>query len=105
VRPTFCYDDQRFHVGDLKVTEVEALEKQLGCRYVEIYPLGTMSHKVALTRMFLARSHPPDVVDKIVADLTMDQVDKMWTIEEDDLPEIYEDGLPLEVGERSTPTS
>jgi hypothetical protein len=104
LRPIFTWEGRKYHVGQLKVTEIEDMENTLGCRYVELMPLGTMRHKIAFMRVFLGHDHEPDVVAKILDDMTLAETDKCWGVEEDDLPEMYEDGVPT-AGEPSTVTS
>ena len=105
-RPVFTFEGQRYHLGDLKVKEVEALEVSLECRYGEILPFASMRHKVAIMVIMLLRDRPEADVTKIIADLTLDEVDKMWEMADDDLPEVYTDGIPdPKVEELSTPTS
>jgi hypothetical protein len=105
LRPIFTHDGTRYHVGQLKVKEVEALEVELGCRYVEITPLGNMRHKAAMMRVFLARDLDEAAVTAALDDMDLDATDKAWTVEDDDLPTMYQDGLPLPGGEPSTVTS
>lgn len=104
-RPVFVHEGVRHHVGSLKVREVESLEKVLGCRYVEITPLGNMRHKVAMMAVFLGRTRSEAEVASIIDDLDLDTVEAMWDVEDDDLPDQYEDGIPNTVGEPSTPMS
>ncbi|GAC1373706.1 MAG: hypothetical protein NVSMB4_00530 [Acidimicrobiales bacterium] len=104
-RPVFVYDGVTHHVGSLKVREVEGLETLLGCRYVEITPLGTMRHKLAMMTVFLGRTRTEAEVEQIITDLNLDQVDDMWDVVDDDLPDSYEDGIPNLEGGPSTPMS
>lgn len=93
-RPVFTFEGHRYHLGDLRVLEVEALEVSLGCRYIEIVPNASMQHKVAIMTIMLLRDRPKEDVEKIIGDLTLDSMDKMWAMADDDLPEIYVDGVP-----------
>ncbi len=93
-RIVFTYEDQKYHTGSLRIREVEALEAELDVRYVELRPLGSMRHKIALMSMFLLRERTDDEVFKIIESLELDAVEDMWTVEEDDLPEMFEEGLP-----------
>lgn len=56
--------------------------------------MASMKHKVAIMGVFLLRDRPDEDVIKIVGDLTLDAVDAMWELAEDDLPEVYTDGVP-----------
>lgn len=106
-RPVFTFEGHRYHLGDLRVREVEALEVSLECRYVEIVPFASMKHKVAIMAVMLLRDRPQEDVEKIISDLTLDSVDKMWEMADDDMPEIYVDGVPdpKAAAAPSTPTS
>jgi hypothetical protein len=105
LRPVFTYDGVPHRVGTLKVREVESLEVTLGCRYVEITPLGNMRHKLAMMAIFLGRDRSEAEVEQIISDIDLRSVDEMWDLQEDDLPDSYEDGIPNRGGEPSTVTS
>jgi hypothetical protein len=104
-RLVFTCEGRRYHTGDLKIREVEELERLLGVDYTALRALGVMRHKIAVMAVLLRRDHAEDVVEKILGDLTLDAVEAMWTVEADDLPTVYEDGLPLPGGEPSTSSS
>jgi len=103
-RLVFAHDGRKYHLGGLRLREVEELERLLACRYVEITPGANMHHKIAVMAMLLRRDHSDAEVEAIVGGLSLDQVEELWSFEDDDLPEVYEDGVPLARGGPSTPT-
>lgn len=105
VRPLLTYGGVKYRVGDLKVRQLEDLERLLGCNYVDVHPLSVMRHKLAVMAVMLAADHTEDQVAAIIDGLSLDQVDALWTVAPDDLPEIYESGIPLAGGGHPTPTS
>lgn len=103
-RFTFTYEEKTYTYGSLKVREIEALEDLLDTRYVEIAPFTTMRHKLAVMAVFLRRDHTEDEVAAILEGLDLDAVQGMWDVVEDDLPDVYEGGVPLVEADTSTPT-
>lgn len=94
MRIVFKWEGEEFDTGSLRVREVEALEAQLGVRYIELRPLASMTHKLAIMSTFLLRSKSEAEVAKIIEAIDVDAVEEMFTIGEDDLPSYYEDGMP-----------
>lgn len=103
-RFVFTYEDKPYTYGSLKVREIEALETTLDCRYVELSPFTTMRHKLAIMAVFLSRDHSEAEVATIIDGLDLEAVGEMWDVVEDDLPDEYEDGLPLAEAATSTDT-
>lgn len=90
----FTYDGVSYQVGSLLVREAEAIEAKLGVRYVDIRPLGSMRDKLAIMATFLLRSHSEEEVAEIIDGLSLDAAEEMWTVEDDDTPDVYVDGMP-----------
>lgn len=103
-RVTFTYGDKTYTLGSLKVRDIEALEALLDAPYVEHRTLATMKHKIAYMAVFLRRDYDEAKVAAIIEDLDLDTVQGMWDIVDDDLPNEYEDGLPLAEAATSTDT-
>jgi hypothetical protein len=104
-KAVFRYDGKTYSVNELKLREVETIEQIIGVPYSEFRPFGVMAHKLAHMAVFLGRDHSPEEVEQIIADITLEQVYDMWDVEDTDLPEVYENGIPLPEGEPSTPSS
>jgi hypothetical protein len=105
MRGVFTYEGKKYRLGDMTLKEVEAVEAATNVAYVFLNPLANMGHKVAYMTCFLMRDHKDEVAKALVAKITLTEVEKMWTLEEDDMPDMYEDGIPSPVGEPGTPTS
>jgi hypothetical protein len=104
-RWVFTYKGKRYSEGDLKAREVEQVEDITELRYGALRPMLEMGHRLAYIAVVLLRDHSAADVETILADISLVDVEKMWTTEEDDLPVMFEDGIPSSVGEPSTPTS
>jgi hypothetical protein len=105
-RAVFRYGGKTYRVSSLKLREVEQIEEILGAPYTEFRPFGIMRHKLAHMAVFLGRDFPPEEVERIIGDLDLEAVRDMWDIVEDeDLPEVYENGVPLSEGGPSTASS
>lgn len=105
VRAVFRYGEKTYSVGDLKVREVEKLEEILGQPFAEFRPFGNMRHKLAYMAVFLGRDFPPEEVERIIDETTLEAVGEMWDLVDDDLPEAYENGIPFSEGGPSTASS
>lgn len=116
---TFTYEGKTYPLGSLKVRDIEALEDLLATTtydangrvtgkqplpYVEHRVLTTMRHKLAYMAVFLGRDYPEEKVAEILDGVDLDAIGSMWDIVEDDLPNEYEDGLPLAEAATSTDT-
>ncbi len=101
----FTYDTVEYHVGDLTLAEAETVEETLSIGWGQLAPVARAKHRLALMAVFLRRDHSEDEVAKILGTLTLYETEKMWRVVELDLPDSYENGIPLAGGEPSTPTS
>ncbi len=105
VRAVFLHDGTTYSVGDLKLREVEVIEEIAGAKYVDLRPFSNMKHKLAYMAVFLGRDHPPEEVERIIDEITLEEVASMWDVVDDDLPEVYDNGIPLPEGGPSTASS
>lgn len=101
----FTYDTVEYHVADLTLAEAQDLEEKLGIVWGQLAPVMRAKHRLALMAVFLRRDHSEDEVAKILDTVTLFETEKMWRVVELDLPDSYENGIPLAEGGPSTPTS
>lgn len=101
----FRHGGRTYPMGDMRVAELEEVERVLGVNYVDIRPLASMRHKVAIMTVLLRRDHDEEAAAAIIGALTNAEAEAAWSVEPDDLPEAYEAGIPLAGGGPSTPTS
>lgn len=98
-------DDGEFSTDNLTLEEAEAIEKALEITWFEMNPARSATQCRAIIAVFLARSHEETEAVKLAASITVGQARKMVRWEKDDLPDVYEDGVPKVAGARSTSTS
>jgi len=95
-------DGDSFIHYDLTLDEAIAVEKETETSWRFIDPLRSASHCKAMLRALLARTRPDDVVEKILGDLTLKTALACVEWVEEDLPTVYEDGIPKAEGATST---
>jgi hypothetical protein len=105
MRDVFTYGDKKYAAGDLTLREVERIEKIVNTKYLFLEPQSNMGHKIAYMSVFLLRDHPIEEVERIISTTKLAQIEAMWALEDDDLPDMYANGIPSPVGGRSTLTS
>jgi hypothetical protein len=98
-------DDGEFSTDNLTLEEAEAIEKALEITWSEMNPSRSAAQCRVVSAVFLARSHDETEAAKMAAAITVGQARKMVRWEQDDLPDLYEDGIPKAAGGRSTSTS
>jgi hypothetical protein len=82
---------------DLTGAEIRRLEKRLGVTYGQITPMLSMDHRLAVMETFLARTIDPEDARRQVEALDLRTLDTdcvEFRDGADDLPGIFEDGLP-----------
>lgn len=100
-------DGKAYSTDSLTLDEADRLEEECGRTWLELNPVRSSKEFRAVARVFLDRDHSPVDVDRVVAGITigaaMDAVE--WV--DNDLPRLFEDGLPdpKAEGEPSTTTS
>lgn len=98
-------DGRVYNTDELSLADAVELEKALGRTWRELSPLTSAEEFVAFATVCLKQDHPADVAAKIVADLSLGKALAAARWVGDDLPEVYEDGLPKAGGGPSTTTS
>lgn len=99
----FSHGDESWLLSDLTGREVEALEKHLGKNYIELRWGVNASDTLATLATFLTRTRSEAEVEEIIAGMKIADIAGCWSIEDDDLPSEWEEGLPKsEVVEAST---
>lgn len=94
-----------YRTDDLTIDEAGVLEKECGKTWLELNPIRTSIEFKATARLFLARDHDPDQVEKLLAGYTISDAMAAVVWVDDDLPRVFEEGLPKAEGEASTTTS
>lgn len=90
----FTVGEKQYRTDDLLLDEAIAIEKLTGRSWVEINPLRSAQDCRAILKAFWARDVGEDEAEKKVVALTVRAVldHVQWVT--DDLPEVYEDGIP-----------
>lgn len=98
-------DGHTYNTDLFLLSDVVGLERALGRTWRELNPLASAEEFQAFALVALKQDHPADVAEKIVATLPLgvSLAAARWV--GDDLPDVYEDGLPKAEGEASTTTS
>jgi hypothetical protein len=99
------YDGNLLRSGDMTGREVVDLERALGVGYLDIRPGSNVAHRMAMLAVFLRREHDEAETEKILDGLSLRDLDRMIEVVEDDLPTLFEDGIPKEEAEVTTRTS
>lgn len=100
----FTYEGVDHWLDDLTIAEATEVEVEIG-EWSQWRPIGLVKHRLVLMTVFLRRTHSEDDVAKILEGLTLKASRDMWDLREEDLPDMYEDGIPKAVAALSTPTS
>jgi hypothetical protein len=98
-------DGQVFRTDELTLAEAETLEVECGRTWLELNPVRSAKEFRATARLFLARTRTPEEASTAVAGLTIGEAMKAVKWVADDLPDMFEDGLPKAGGGNSTTTS
>lgn len=97
--------DGEYNTDDLTLDEAIAIEGEVSESWVYINPFRSAKHFKAIARVFLKREGKDDaaiatVLDPMTITAALDSV----KIIPDDLPDVYEDGLPDPKAEDETAT-
>lgn len=92
----FTFGDHSWSTDDLSLREIAELEGSLGLDWGELKPGHSMRHFLAISAVFLRRHHSEDEVVKTLDALDLGNLDDHLAWKSgDDLPDKWEDGLPL----------
>jgi hypothetical protein len=88
---------------DLTLDEMVVVEEDTGATWVRFNPFLSSKHARAALIAFLARSIGRDEATRKVGALSIKEaIDCFEVVAEDDLPDVYENGLPKAEGEPAT---
>lgn len=96
IRVSFAGDT--WMVDDLTLDEFAVIEEQVGATWIGFNPFLSSRHARAALTAFLARSLGVDEAARKVGALSLKEAVACFEVTKDDLPEIYEEGLPKEEG-------
>lgn len=95
---------EKFNTDDLTIGEAEAIEAATDESWLYINPFRSAKHCRAILVAFLSRTVSPAEAEAAVKGVSvkaaLDGVERV----DDDLPEVFEDGLPKAEGDTSTST-
>ena len=94
---------ETFRSDDLTVDEFLAIEKDTGRTWWDLNPIRSAGEFKAMASAWLARTRSPEDAAKIVGSLSIRDVVDNAKVVSDDLPDMYEDGIPKAEGGPSTP--
>lgn len=94
------FEGEKWSTDDLTLDEAIAIEKVTGRGWTTINPFRSGEDCKAIMVAFLTRTRGADESARLVGALTLRQVLDSVDVVADDLPNLYEDGLPL--GEKDT---
>lgn len=89
-------------VDDLTLDEFAVIEKDLGANWVTFNPFLSSMHARATLITFLARSIGTDAATRKVGALSLKEAVACFEAVKDDLPDVYEDGIPKPEAEPET---
>jgi len=98
-------DGRVYSTNSLTLDESTLLEKECGKNWLELNPIRSSTEFRETVRVFLTRDHNPGDVERILANFTIQSAMAAVEWVDDDLPTVFEDGLPKAEGGPSTTTS
>lgn len=98
-------DGHVYNTHSLTLDEAEQLEAECDKTWLELNPVRSSKEFRATIRVFLARDHATADIERIVAGFTVQSAMAAVEWVDDDLPVVFEDGLPKAEGGLSTTTS
>jgi hypothetical protein len=90
------YNGKTYREGDLTINDSEAIEKLLGATWSEIHPLRSARHAKVVAGFVISQGEQRHYED-VVAELGAMKTNAFLALvgpEEDDLPAVWEDGVP-----------
>jgi hypothetical protein len=94
-----------YNTHSLSLEESDQLEKECAKTWLELNPVRSSAEFRATARVFLTRDHDPAGVELLLAAFTIQSAMAAVEWVDDDLPDVFEDGLPKAEGGPSTTTS
>lgn len=108
----FTYEGTDYWVDGFSIAEAEEVEEALRDpdnpgteRWIHWSPIGLARHCRVLSAVFLRRTKSAEEVEGILTSTPFAALRGMWDLREEDLPTVYEDGVPNLEASPSTPTS
>lgn len=98
-------DGRVYNTHSLSLDESEQLEKECGKTWLELNPVRSSTEFRATARVFLTRDHDAADVERILANVTIQSAMAAVEWVDDDLPTVFEDGLPKAEGGPGTTMS
>ncbi len=96
-------DGRQFSVDDLTLDEAVEIEKVCGVTWLNINPFRSAEQCRAIISMFLRRDLGPEEAAKRVGALSVgDALDSIKSVDGDDLPDTFVDGVPKAGAEPAT---
>lgn len=95
------FGGQTWRTDELSLREAIEIEKATGKSWMLINPFQSATDCRAIMVAFLARDMAPEVAESKVDGLSLREVLDCVDVAKDDLPDVYEDGLPKAEGEDS----
>lgn len=96
---------EKFRTDELTVEEFMTIERDTGRTWWELNPVRSAPEFRAVAVAFLSRTRSKEDALKIVSALTINDVVAATKLVRDDLPDVYEDGIPKAEGGPLTPSS
>lgn len=96
------FGGQKWRTDELTLKEAIAIEKVTGRSWMVINPFQSAEDCKAIMVAFLSRDMDPGAAEQKVDALPLREVLDSVDVVKDDLPDVYEDGLPKAEGEDST---
>lgn len=87
---------------DLTLDEFGKIEDDLGATWVRFNPLLSSKHAKAALVAFLTRSIGEEAASKKIGALSLKEAVACFEVVPDDLPDMYEDGVPKAEGATET---
>lgn len=96
------FGDDKWRTDDLTLDEAIGIEKVTGRSWMLISPFKSAEDAKAVLVAFLARSMDRGTAEAKVGALSLREVLDSIAVVPDDLPEVYEEGLPKAGGDPGT---
>lgn len=99
-------DGAKFNTDDLTLDESIDIETETDSSWVLINPFRSARHFKAIARVAMKRAgrNDAEIASYLSALTVTEALDSVELVTEDDLPSIYEDGVPDPKAEDETPT-
>lgn len=88
------FDGRSFNTDDLTIDEVAVVERETNLSWLVVNPAETAMGWRAIVKAFLCREESAETVAKRLAKVKVKEAMNTVKWVEDDLPDVYEDGIP-----------